>query len=149
MNATHINVAERSTTQRNALLEVLRANVGIIIVIVLIGLILSFFSPVFLSPQNLRTVLLEITTNAYVALGMTLVMILGGIDLSVGSIVALSGMLTVGFMVLNHQPMWLAISLGLAIGAAAGLANGLIVAFFKIPSFIVTLAMLNIARGVA
>ena len=126
-----------------------RANLGIMIVIVLIGLILSFLSPVFLSPYNLRTVLLEITTNVYIALGMALVMILGGIDLSVGSIVAMSGTLTVGLMVLNHLPMWLAVLLGLGTGAAIGLVNGSIVAFFKIPSFIVTLAMLNVARGVA
>jgi ribose transport system permease protein len=80
---------------------------------------------------------------------MTLVMILGGIDLSVGSIVAMCGTLTVGFMVLNHLPMWLAVMMGLAMGAAMGLISGLIVAFFKIPSFIVTLGMLNVARGVA
>jgi ribose transport system permease protein len=141
--------AARSITHRNAFLEMVRANLGIMIVILLIGLILSFLSPVFLSPNNLRTVLLEITTNVYIALGMALVMILGGIDLSVGSIVAMSGTLTVGFMALNHQPMWLAVMVGLAVGAAIGLVNGSIVAFFKIPAFIVTLAMLNVARGVA
>jgi ribose transport system permease protein len=141
--------AKRSTTKRNAFVEIVRANLGIMIVIVIIGLILSFLSPVFLTPNNLRTVLLEISTNTYIALGMTLVMILGGIDLSVGSIVAMSGTLTVGFMVLNHQPMWLAAILGLGMGAAIGLINGLVVAFFKIPSFIVTLGMLNVARGVA
>ena len=140
---------KRSITQRNVFVEIVRANLGIMIVIVFIGLILSFLSPVFLSPNNLRTVLLQISTNTYIALGMTLVMILGGIDLSVGSIVAMSGTLTVGFMVLNNQPMWLAGMLGLAMGAAIGLINGLIVAFFKLPSFIVTLAMLNVARGVA
>jgi ribose transport system permease protein len=148
MKEAQTNV-KRSTAQRNALVEIVRANLGIMIVIVFIGLILSFLSPVFLSPNNLRTVLLEISTNTYIALGMTLVMILGGIDLSVGSIVAMSGTLTVGFMALNHQPMWLAVTLGLAMGAAIGLINGLIVAFFKIPSFIVTLGMLNVARGVA
>jgi ribose transport system permease protein len=140
---------KRSTAQRNPFVEIVRSNLGIMIVIFIIGLILSFLSPVFLSPNNLRTVLLEISTNTYIALGMTLVMILGGIDLSVGSIVAMSGTLTVGFMVLNHQPMWLATTLGLVMGAAIGLINGLIVAFFKIPSFIVTLGMLNVARGVA
>jgi ribose transport system permease protein len=149
MNVTEITHSTRPTTNRNAFLEMVRANLGIMIVIVLVGLVLSFLSPVFLSPYNLRTVLLEITTNTYIALGMALVMILGGIDLSVGSIVAMSGTLTVGFMVLNHQPMGLAVTLGLAVGAAIGLVNGLIVAFFKIPSFIVTLAMLNVARGVA
>jgi ribose transport system permease protein len=144
-----ISPTTRSITHRNAPLEMVRANLGIMIVIVLIGLILSFLSPVFLSPNNLQTVLLEITTNVYIALGMALVMILGGIDLSVGSIVAMSGTLTVGLMVLNHQPMWLAVIIGLAMGAAIGLVSGSIVAFFKIPSFIVTLAMLNVARGIA
>jgi ribose transport system permease protein len=139
----------RSVTHRNAFLEMVRANVGIMIVIVLLGLILSFLSPIFLSPYNLRTVLLEITTNVYIASGMALVMILGGIDLSVGSIVAMSGTLTVGFMALNHQPLWLAVILGLLVGVVIGLINGSIVAFFKIPSFIVTLAMLNVARGIA
>jgi len=139
----------RPITHRNPVLEMFRANLGIMIVIVLIGLVLSFLSPVFLSPYNLRTVLLEITTNVYIASGMALVMILGGIDLSVGSIVAMAGTLTVGFMALNHLPMWLAVLLGLAVGAAIGFVNGSIVAFFKIPAFIVTLAMLNVARGVA
>ena len=80
---------------------------------------------------------------------MTLVMILGGIDLSVGSIVAMAGTLTVGFMAFNHLPLWLAVTLGLALGGTTGFLNGLVVAYFKIPSFIVTLAMLNVARGVA
>ena len=139
----------QSVTQRNALLDLVRSNVGIMIVIVLIGLTLSVLSPVFLSPNNLLTVLLQITTNVYIASGMALVMILGGIDLSVGSIVAMSGTLTVGFMALNHQPMWLAVTLGLMVGVAIGFISGSIVAFFKIPSFIVTLAMLNVARGIA
>ena len=127
----------------------IRANLGIIVVIAIICAVLSLLEPVFLSPYNLRTVLLEITTNMYIALGMTLVMILGGIDLSVGSIVAMAGTLTVGFMAFNHLPLWLAVTLGLALGGTTGFLNGLVVAYFKIPSFIVTLAMLNVARGVA
>jgi ribose transport system permease protein len=135
--------------KRNPLAGVIRANLGIIVVIAIISAILSLLSPVFLSPYNLRTVLLEITTNMYIALGMTLVMILGGIDLSVGSIVAMVGTLTVGFMALDHLPIGLAVTLGLTLGGATGLINGLVVAYFKLPSFIVTLAMLNVARGVA
>lgn len=142
-------MSERQTIYSNAVTGMIRANLGIIVVIVIIGAALSLLSPVFLSPYNLRTVLLEITTNMYIALGMTLVMILGGIDLSVGSIVAMSSTLTVGFMVFNHLPLWPAVVLGLTLGGATGLINGLVVAYFKIPSFIVTLAMLNVARGVA
>jgi ribose transport system permease protein len=137
------------TLSRNAVTEAIRANLGIIVVIAIIGAVLSLLSPVFLSPYNLRTVLLEITTNMYIALGMTLVMILGGIDLSVGSIVAMSGTLTVGFMAFNQVPLPIAVALGLGLGGATGLLNGLIVAYFKLPSFIVTLGMLNVARGVA
>jgi ribose transport system permease protein len=142
-------MTERLTISRNPLAGVIRANLGIIVVIAIISAVLSLLSPVFLSPYNLRTVLLEITTNMYIALGMTLVMILGGIDLSVGSIVAMSGTLTVGFMVFNHLPLGVAVALGLALGGVTGLLSGLVVAFFKLPSFIVTLAMLNVARGVA
>jgi ribose transport system permease protein len=142
-------MVEGPTLSRNAATEAIRANLGIIVVIAIIGAVLSLLSPVFLSPYNLRTVLLEITTNMYIALGMTLVMILGGIDLSVGSIVAMSGTLTVGFMAFNHLPLPIAVALGLALGGVTGLLNGLIVAYFKLPSFIVTLGMLNVARGVA
>ena len=142
-------MSERLTINRNPVIGVVRANLGIIVVIVIISAVLSLLSPVFLSPYNLRTVLLEITTNMYIALGMTLVMILGGIDLSVGSIVAMSGTLTVGLMVFNHVPLWFAVTLGLALGGVTGLISGLVVAYFKLPSFIVTLAMLNVARGVA
>jgi ribose transport system permease protein len=142
-------MSEHVSISRNPVVEMIRANLGIIIVILIIGFALSLMTPVFLTPNNLRTVLLQITTNMYIALGMTLVMILGGIDLSVGSIVAMSGTLAVGLMALNGLPMWLSVLLGLALGAATGLLNGLIVAYFKIPSFIVTLGMLNVARGVA
>lgn len=142
-------MSERRAVSQNLVVEMVRANLGIIAVILIIGFGLSLMSPVFLSPYNLRTVLLQITTNMYIALGMTLVMILGGIDLSVGSIVAMSGTLAVGFMALNHLPMGLAVILGLVLGGGTGLLNGLVVAYFKIPSFIVTLAMLNVARGIA
>jgi ribose transport system permease protein len=142
-------MSERLSIARNPVSAMIRANLGIIVVIAIISAVLSLFSPVFLSPYNLRTVLLEITTNMYIALGMTLVMILGGIDLSVGSIVAMSGTLTVGLMALEHLPLWLAVPLGLGLGGLTGFLSGLVVAYFKLPSFIVTLAMLNVARGVA
>lgn len=98
---------------------------------------------------NILSVLRQISINLYIALGMTLVIILGGIDLSVGSIVAMSGTLVVGFIVTQGLPIWLAITLGLLIGTTAGLINGFIIAKFKVPAFIVTMAMMNIASGVA
>jgi len=126
-----------------------RGNAGIIVVLLLIGALLSALSPVFLTADNLISVLRQISNNMDLALGMTLVMILGGIDLSVGSIVAMCGTLTVGFIVTNGLPIWLSIALGLGAGTLCGFMNGFVVSRFKVPAFIVTLSMMNIAKGVA
>jgi ribose transport system permease protein len=126
-----------------------KSNMGILSVLLLIGIVLSILSPVFLTTSNILSVLLQISNNIFLALGMTLVIILGGIDLSVGSIVAMTGTLTVGFIVTNGLPIWLAIILGLLIGTACGFFSGVIVAKFRVPAFIVTLAMMNMAKGVA
>lgn len=131
------------------LYDVIRSNIGIIAVLLLIGVVLSLFTEVFLTSDNLISVLRQISNNMFLALGMTFVMILGGIDLSVGSIVAMCGTLTVGFMVTNQIPMLPAIAMGLAIGTLAGFINGLVVAVFRVPSFIVTLSMMNVAKGIA
>lgn len=133
----------------NVVVSMIKSNVGIICVLLLIGIALSILSPVFFTADNIISVLLQISNNMYLALGMTLVIILGGIDLSVGSIVAMTGTLTVGFIVTNGLPIWLAIILGIAIGTACGFFSGMIVANFKVPAFIVTLAMMNMAKGVA
>lgn len=131
------------------IVSMLKSNAGIICVLLIIGVVLSIMSPVFLTTNNILSVLLQISNNIFLALGMTLVIILSGIDLSIGSIVAMVGTLTVGFIVTNGFPMWLAIVLGLLIGTACGLFNGIIIANFKVPAFIVTLAMMNMARGIA
>lgn len=135
--------------ENNLLVATIRSNIGILTVFLLISVALSFLSDVFLTPSNILSVLLQISNNMFLALGMTLVIILGGIDLSVGAMVAMTGTLTVGLIVTNGLPIWLAIVLGLVTGALAGLFNGIIIANFKVPAFIVTLAMMNMARGLA
>ena len=127
----------------------LKGNSGIIAVLVIISVILSFASPVFLTTDNLLSVLRQVSNNMYLALGMTLVIILGGIDLSVGTCVAMCGTLTAGLMVNQGMPMVLAIAVGLLLGTLAGFLNGLIIATFKVPAFIVTMSMMNVAKGVA
>jgi ribose transport system permease protein len=134
---------------QNGFVSMIRSNMGIIGVLILIAVVLSFLSPVFLTTSNIMSVLLQISNNMYLALGMTMIIIIGGIDLSVGSIVAMSGTLTVGLIVTNGLPIWLAILLGLLVGTVCGLFNGFIVANFRVPSFIVTLATMNMARGIA
>ncbi|MGG6311365.1 ABC transporter permease [Paenibacillus macerans] len=136
-------------TKNSAVTAMLRNNIGIIFVLLILCVILSIVSPVFLTTDNLITVLRQVSNNVFLALGMTLVMILGGIDLSVGAIVAVSGTLTVGFMVNNGIPMPVAIVLGMSIGTLLGFFNGVIITQFKLPAFIVTLATMNIAQGIA
>lgn len=133
----------------NPIINMVKSNVGIILVMFIIMIGLTFLTPNFMTFNNIISVLRQISNNVFLALGMTLVIILGGIDLSVGSIVALSGTITVGMMVNSGLPMPFAILIGLFLGALVGLVNGGIVATFKVPAFIVTLATMNIAKGIA
>lgn len=124
-------------------------NKGIIIVLLIMIALLSLLSPVFLTTNNIISLVQQITINMFIALAMTLVIITGGIDLSVGSIVALTGSITVGLIVQNGISIPIAIIIGLAIGLFVGLINGLIITNFKLPPFIVTLATMNVARGIS
>jgi ribose transport system permease protein len=133
----------------NSFISVTKGNIGIIIVLLLLFITLALTSPVFLTNDNLITVLRQISINVFLALGMTLVIILAGIDLSVGAIVALSGTLTVGLIAKTGMPIIPAIIIGLLIGAIIGFINGCILTQFRLPAFIVTLATMNVAQGIA
>lgn len=124
-------------------------NLGILVGFILLCVLLSLLTPAFLTQQNILNVLRQVTTNLNLALGMTLIIIITGIDLSVGSIVALSGTITGGLIAFNNMPIALAVLVGILVGTFCGFFNGFVVANTKIPPFIVTLAMLNIARGAA
>jgi ribose transport system permease protein len=116
-----------------------------------IGLMLLFgaLSQNFLTARTLSTVANRIPTLAVVAAGMTLVLIIGGIDLSVGSVVGLCGAALGVVMVDRAWPLWEGAALCMGIGLAAGTLNGLVSVKMGVPSFIVTLGMLEIARGLA
>ena len=133
----------------NPVLNMFKSNVGIILVMFIIMIGLTLLTPNFMTFNNIISVLRQISNNVFLALGMTLVIILGGIDLSVGSIVALSGTITVGMMVNSGLPMPAAILIGLILGGLVGFINGGIVAVFNVPAFIVTMATINIAKGIA
>lgn len=139
----------RTTSVLGKFGSIIKKNIGIIIVMIILFIFMSLLSPSFLTTSNVISVLREISNNVFLALGMTFVIILGGIDLSVGSIVAMSGTITVGLMTYSQFPMWGAILVGLCLGALVGFFNGAVVSKFKVPAFIVTLATMNIARGVA
>lgn len=133
----------------NPIIGIVKNNVGILSVLVLLCVIVSIATSKFLKPNNLISVLRQISINAYIALGMTLIIILGHIDLSVGAIVAMSGTLTVGFIVTQGLPIPVAILLGILLGMLAGLISGMIVTYFRVPAFIITMAMMNVCSGVA
>ncbi len=119
-------------------------------------LILStLFSPVrdgrniFLDPNNLLNIVRFASENGIIAIGMTLVILIGGIDLSVGAVMALCAVGAASFMMRAGLGTLPTVALVLSIGALAGMINGLVTTRFNIQSFIVTLAMLSIARGLA
>jgi ribose/xylose/arabinose/galactoside ABC-type transport system permease subunit len=116
----------------------------------LIGLclLLWILTPHFLTVANMLNVMEQTSINAIVAIGMTFVIISGGIDLSVGSIVALSGVI-LGLALRDDQPLALALPLALLVGLVCGLVNGLLVSHGRLPPFIVTLGTMSIARGFA
>lgn len=133
----------------NPVINMFRYNIGIVAVLLIMCIIISFATNKFLTAANVVSVLRQISINTYIALGMTLIIILGHIDLSVGAIVAMSGTLTVGFIVNQGLPISAAILLGILIGVVTGFVSGFVVSHFRVPAFIITMAMMNIASGIA
>jgi len=111
-------------------------------------LVFSFVSQAFFGLGNALTVALQVTSIAYLGIGATCVIITGGIDLSVGAILALAGVVD-ALAVRAGVPVPLAMLAGLLVGAACGAVNGLCVTLLKLPPFIATLGMMLVARGVA
>lgn len=113
-------------------------------------LLFGLLSKNFLSARTFEILANRIPSLAVISAGMTLVLIIGGIDLSVGSVLGLCGaMMGAALSGAHHFPLWAAVIAALAIGLAAGLLNGCVSFCLGVPSFIVTLAMLEIARGLA
>jgi ribose transport system permease protein len=111
--------------------------------------VFSLASPNFLSFDNVVGILLATAVNGVLALGVTFVIITAGIDLSVGTVMTLSAVMTGVFITVWQLPVPLGVLAGMLTGMLAGLVNGTVVAKMKVPPFIATLGMLNIARGLA
>lgn len=129
--------------------DFIRHNLGIILGLLVLCIVISVINPNFLTSNNLLNVLRQTSTNLYLALAMTMIIILGGIDLSVGSIMAVVGVVTTALIAQFSAPVYLAVAAGVAVGILVGAMNGYVVATTVIPPFIVTLATMNIARGAA
>lgn len=136
----------------NAVKIYFKENLGIIVAFLVLCVFLSVFpktSGSFFTRQNIFNVLRQISTNLFLACAMTMVIILGGIDLSVGSIIALSGCISAGCVARYNLPLPIALLMGLLVGLLVGMFNGAVISKTTIPAFIVTLATMNIAKGLA
>jgi ribose transport system permease protein len=121
-------------------------SVSVVAGVALLFIVFSVLTSSFYSPGNLLDILLQSSINAMIAVGMTLVVMARGIDLSVGSVVGLTSMITASLLPIN--PL-LGIVAGIVLGLVCGLINGVLIAKLKLPDFIVTLGMLSIYRGAA
>jgi ribose transport system permease protein len=121
----------------------------VLIALLVLCLVLSIASPYFFTLRNIFNVLQGMSTIGIMAIGMTIVLIAGGLDLSVGSVLAVGAVLTARLMTFNGVNPWLSVVAGLLAGVAIGAVNGLLVTRAKIVPFIVTLSTLGIARGLA
>ncbi|MDR0878663.1 MAG: ABC transporter permease, partial [Treponema sp.] len=126
----------------------LRRNVGIMIGLAVLWIVIANRSPIFLTQRNIMNVLRQISTNMYLATAMTMILIAGGIDLSVGSALAVVGVLS-GTLLLSAVPVPLVIIICLIAGVFIGLVNGIIISRTTLPPFIVTFSMMSILRGTA
>jgi len=136
------------TWNRTRIENLLIRNAMALVLLLVIGYF-SYKSIRFATLPNLRTILIAAAPFALVALGQTLVILTGGIDLSVGSIIAISAMTGAKLVVARPEYLWLAVAAAIGVGLIAGLINGLIISRLNVAPFVATLGMLTAASGFA
>jgi ribose transport system permease protein len=135
-------------TGNKAVLEAVQS-LGLCTVIVIGSILLGLATPVFFTRINIENLFYSSTIIAVIAIGQSFVILVAGIDLSVGAVLALASVLCVGLPVFQGLPVWLSMVIALGTGAGIGLINGLNVTVVRIPALIATLAMMSVARGTA
>lgn len=126
-----------------------KSNITPAIVLAALCVLLAVISPTFRTTDNLVNILQQVTINAIIALGMSLVIFTGGVDLSVGSVLGLTG-IVMGMMIVDYKisPL-IAVPVAIALGAGCGAFNGILISKLKLQPMIATLAMMSMARGAA
>ncbi len=140
---------DSTTTPVAARVRAWLARGGLVVALVLITVILGIAKPGFLSLDNLVMIGRQIAINGILAVGVTYVLLTGGVDLSLGSVVALAGVVAASFAHPGEHVVLVPIAMGILVGAGCGAVNGTIVTRGRVPSFIVTLGMMTVARGLA
>lgn len=136
----------KEKTEKNFKLSNVTQKLGPLLGFIILVIIVSVLNPDFLEPLNILNLLRQVAINALIAFGMTFVILTGGIDLSVGSILALSSAFVANLMLAGVDPI-LAIIIGCAAGGVMGMVNGLMITKGKMAPFIATLATMTIFRG--
>jgi len=120
----------------------------VFIIIIISVIIVSILQPEFLNSANIRSIAIAVSNDGLLSIGLCLALILGGIELSVGGVAAMTCVIT-GYLRLGGMNIWLACLLALVAGLFVGLFNGFMISKIKLPPFIVTLGMMNLSRGMA
>lgn len=136
------------TKSENAFVGIIKHNWGILLALIGLFVLFSVISPSFLQVKNLSNILQQISMLCVCSVGMTFVILAGGIDLSVGAILGMTGGIMAYFMTATKMPFGIAIVIGLVIGTFTGILNGVIITYFSLPPFIITLASSQIIRGI-
>ena len=133
--------------EENLFLKIFRSReIGIFCVLIIICVLLAITAPRFLKVSNITNVARQMAVIAIISVGMTYVIVTGGIDLSVGSTVAFTGCIT-ALLLVNGYPIIFCILIGMILGTLVGLVNGLLIVYVKLAPFIATLGTMGIARG--
>ena len=130
-------------------LEWLAGRLGIVVALLVLAAVLAVLKPHFLSAANLMNVVRQVSINGVLAVGVTAVLLTGGVDLSLGSVVAVAGVAAAHLAHPGGYPLAVPIMAGILAGAACGAVNGAVVTRCGVPSFIATLGMMTAARGLA
>lgn len=136
-----------NSNKNNCVLAYFKRNLGIIIGLILLTAFFSIFTDNFLSVTNILTMLQNNVVNAIICCGMLMAIMMGQIDISVGSIVGLTAMVSAYTITNLHWNAGIALGISLGIGIVIGLINGTLIAYLKIPAFVATLATQSVARG--
>lgn len=140
---------EKKTWKESGMIQMFKSHMGILAGLLILCAVLSVMTTSFATVTNFFNVVRQVTINLFLACGMTYVILLSGIDLSVGSVIAVSGCISAGLITWNGMPVYVGILGGVLVGMLLGVVNAWIISSTNIPAFIVTLAMMNIGRGIA
>jgi ribose transport system permease protein len=148
LNTKNNTVVESTSQTNNPMFGWLKRNLGAILALLLLVVILTITTDTFLVKNNLLSVLRQVCVNSFIAFGITCVLIAGGIDLSVGSVVAAAGVIAVQ-LANAGMPVIVCFAVAMIFGAAIGIFNGYIISHTTLPPFIVTLSTQIIVRGIS